>query len=183
MLIFYPVLYNGAPATMVNLSNIHFGVYIANELPINLCLNHLTRIKTGANLNQLRIIYESDEKHREPVEICFFNRADRDSFLENLVEAQLVDQAKCCYFYVPAFLLRSCCGLFQYNQLYMRKCAKGPASINTNKKTVNLKGKQRKKAFSSVNNSPSTGCGPSALSLSAPSSPKKLVKITETKSI
>lgn len=124
MLIFYPILYNGKPATMVNLSNLLFGVYCPEATPINLRLHQMTRIKTGANLNQLRITYDQSKKQQqqlEQVEITFFSRSDRDDFLANLVEAQLVDRAKCCYLFLPTFLLRSCCGLFRYNELYVRK--------------------------------------------------------------
>lgn len=138
MLIFYPILFNGIPATMVNLSNLHFGVYCPETTPINLRLHQMTRIKTGANLNQLRITYDQSKKQHqqqqiklEQVEITFFSRSDRDDFLANLVEAQLVDRAKCCYLFLPAFLLRSCCGLFRYNELYVRRRSSAAANNST----------------------------------------------------
>jgi len=140
MLIFYPVLYNGRPATVVNLSNVHFGLYCSDEMPLNLRLNQLTRIKTGDNLAQLRIAYEPGAPHTTPIELCFHSIADRDEFLQNLVEAQLVDEARCCYFFLPSFLLRSCCGLFRYNQLYVRKYTKV-----TSKKVLKLAQKVKDK--------------------------------------
>ena len=120
MLIFYPILYNGKPATMVNLSNVHFGVYcIGDDCPVNLCLNQLRHIKTGKKLSKLRITYE--KKHRKPVEIIFFSLADREEFLQNLIDAKLIDKTRwCCYILLPFFLFRLCCGLFRYNQLYIR---------------------------------------------------------------
>lgn len=137
---------------MVNLSNVQFGVYCSEEKPINLRLHRLDRIKTGNAHNQLRITYEQcyddddddgdddnsdnnrSSKTMKPIEIDFFTRLDRDEFLQNIIEAQFIDKARCFYFYLPKFLLRSCCGLFRYNQLYVKKSRNTLTSSNNNNK-------------------------------------------------
>ena len=127
MLVYYPIRFEKQTSTLVGVRNqqtdhYEFGIFFCDESkPINLDISNLNSVKIQCrDSNHLKIIYSNEKNHskRKPVRIEFLCSNDRKDFIENLMDARMIESNEptsitCCLF--------PCIAYYQRNYKFVRR--------------------------------------------------------------